>query len=489
MDIKCEKNQESHLRTDPRIQRHIRVDDWNGPNDPDNPRNFPLATRLWGQVSVTCLAFASAFAGSIYAPASDEIMRVFNCSYEVSVLPLALYNLGMAFGPLLGAPLSETYGRKAVFIITTPISMAFMVGAGAASNLRDIIICRFFAAILASPNISNASATILDYTPEIYRGVYLGVYYSIPSVAPTLGPLAGGFVLQTRSWRWTQWVAIFVSVATYIPVLFTKETYKGVILKRRARRLGLSDDSSQKSSFQKTLRYFFVTLIQRPLHMLFTEPIVTLVSSYNGVIFGLLYAYVVSIPWTLERYYEFDSSGQSLSYLGVSLGSLLACIPFSFIDIFYYQRRLHAWKSTPNSSERFPPENRLLSAMVASPFLPACLFIAGWTAEYKVHWIVPIFFQGMTMLACLLVYAGVNLFMLDSYGPLYGASASGAMMFSRYLMSFIFPLFALQMFELLDVGWATSLLAFLMLLMAPIPWAFWVYGERLRIRSRYESSS
>lgn len=487
MDIKCE-NQESQPRIDPQIQHYTRADDWNGPNDPENPRNFPVATRVWGQVSVTCLAFASAFAGSIYAPASDEIMRVFNCTYEVSVLPLALYNLGMAFGPLAGAPLSETYGRKAVFLITTPISMAFMVGAGAANNLRDIIICRFLAATLASPNISNASATILDYTPERYRGVYLGIYYSIPSVAATLGPLAGGFVLQTRSWRWTQWVAIFVSVATYIPVLFTKETYKGVIIKRRARRLGLHDNASQKSSFQKTLRYFFVTLIQRPLHMLFTEPIVTLVSSYNAVIFGILYAYVVSIPWAFEEYYGFGSSGQSLSYLGMSLGSLLACIPFSFIDIFYYQRRLHAWKST-NLSERFPPENRLISAMIASPFLPACLFIAGWTAEYKVHWIVPMIFQGMTMSACLLVYAGVNLFMLDSYGPLYGASASGAMMFSRYIMSFAFPLFALQMFKRLNVGWATSLLAFLMLLMAPIPWAFWIYGARLRRRSRYETSS
>ncbi|KAJ6024722.1 major facilitator superfamily domain-containing protein [Penicillium herquei] len=476
MEIKCEGNQESHPRTDPQIQRHIRVDDWNGPKDPENPRNFPLATRVWGEVSVTCLAFASAFAGSIYAPASDEIKRVFNCSYEASILPLALYNIGMAFGPLAGAPLSEAYGRKAVFLITTPISMTLIVGAGAASNLRDIIICRFFAAILASPNISNASATILDYTPEVYRGVYLAIYYSITSVAATFGPL-------------TQWVAIFFFVATYIPVLLTKETYKGVIIKRRARRLGRSDDSSQKSSFQKTLRYFFVTLIQRPLHMLFTEPIVTLVSSYKSVIFGLLYAYVVSIPWTFERYYGFDSSGQSISYLGVSLGSLLACIPFYFINIFYYQRRLHAWKSTHNSSERFPPEHRLLSAMIASPFLPACLFIAGWTAEYKVHWIVPIIFQGTKMSACLLVYAGVNLFMLDSYGPLYAASASGAMMFRRYLMGFAFPLFALKMFERLDLGWATSLLASLMLLMAPIPWAFWVYGERLRRRSRYETSS
>ncbi|KAE8154539.1 hypothetical protein BDV25DRAFT_147439 [Aspergillus avenaceus] len=42
------------------------------------------------------------------------------------------------------------------------------------------------------------------------------------------------------------------------------------------------------------------------------------------------------------------------------------------------------------------------------------------------------------MMASLLVYAGANLFMLDAYGPLYGASASGATMLSRYIMSFAF---------------------------------------------------
>jgi putative flippase GtrA len=110
--------------------------------------------------------------------------------------------------------------------------------------------------------------------------------------------------------------------------------------------------------------------------MLFTEPIVTLVSCYNGLIFGLIYAYVVSSPWTFKTYYNLGKSAQSLSYLGVSLGSLTACIPFSFIDIFFYQRRLRSWKQT-HGSERMLPENRLISAMAASLLLPVSLVVAG----------------------------------------------------------------------------------------------------------------
>lgn len=80
---------------------------------------------------------------------------------------------------------------------------------------------------------------------------------------------------------------------------------------------------------------------------------------------------------------------------------------------------------------------------------PVSLLIAGWTAQYRAHWIIPILFQGLTMLSSLLVYAGANLFMLDAYGPLYGASASAVMMLSRYVLSAAFPMFALRMFQAL----------------------------------------
>jgi MFS transporter, DHA1 family, multidrug resistance protein len=239
----------------------------------------------------------------------------------------------------------------------------------------------------------------------------------------------------------------------------------------------------------RTIRHFFTVLILRPFHMLCTEPIVTLVSLYNGFNFGLLYSFVVSVPWIFEHYYGFDQASRSLSYLGITLGTLIACVPFVMIDIFYYQRRLTRWQSTHDRNEPMNPEHRLISALAGSIILPTSLLIAGWTANFHVHWMVPIFFQGVTMMASLLIYAGVNLFMLDAYGPLYGASAASAMMFSRYILSFAFPLFSLRVFQVLGVGWATTILACCTILMAPIPLLFFIYGKKIRARSRYESSS
>lgn len=464
------------------------VSEWTGPNDPDNPRNFSRAWRFLITASVTLLAFIATTAGAIYAPAQEAVESEFNCSETVAILPLSMYNWGLAFGPLVGAPLSETYGRKAVFLYSTPIFIFFQLGGGFSKNIASLIVCRFFSGMFASPLISNASATILDLTSGSYRGVALGIYYSLPSFGAVLGPFIGGFTVANHDWRWTQWVAVILTAALYVPVCFMRETYKKVILQRRAIRLGLQDSSSQRTSPGRAFRYFVTVLIQRPLHMLFTEPIVTLISMYNAFILSLFYTFVVSVPWIFRTYYGFGATAETLSFLGLITGAVLVPVPMVLIDMRFYQKRLRQWQFNHTEEEQLPPENRLMSSLTGSFVLPASMFIVAWTAENRVHWAVPIFFQGVVMLSSMLVYAGATLYMLDAYGPLYGASASGALQLSRYMLSAAFPLFALRMFQSLGVGWALSLLGFITLAMAPIPWLFWYYGPQIRARSRYETS-
>jgi hypothetical protein len=51
-----------------------------------------------------------------------------------------------------------------------------------------------------------------------------------------------------------------------------------------------------------------------------------------------------------------------------------------------------------------------------------------------------------------------------------------------------FPLFGVQMYEKLGYQWASSLLAFLMVVMIPFPYLFFRYGKRIRRKSRYAKS-
>ena len=467
----------------------IHARDWNGPNDPGNPRNFTLVRRISSTFAVTFLAFVSTFAGSVYSPGIHAVAREFDVSEEIAILPLSLYTIGLALGPLLGGPLCETLGRKIVYLVTSPLFALFTLGAGFSHTITALVVCRFFAGLFAAPAVGNASATIIDYTAGRYRTVIMSFYFAIPIVGANCGPLVGGLVAQARGWRWTQWTVIFLLILVYIPIVFTKESYKKIILQKRAKALGVEGPREDELTPVQFAQRFVKTQLVRPIHMLFTEPIVTLVCSCNGLLFGLIYLFVVASPWIYQEYYSFNLTGQSLSFLGLTVGAILAPLPIMVLDHIIYQPRLKRFQQQNTQNAQFPAENRLVGALVCSFIQPAALFGFAWTSRPGVRWIVPMLFQSLSMMTSIVIYVSVQLFMMDTYGPLYGASAAGAAMFSRYGLSAAFPLFALQMYRSLGVGWATSILAFCTLAMAPIPWLFWRCADRLRDRTKYETSA
>ncbi|XMA17383.1 hypothetical protein WAI453_010174 [Rhynchosporium graminicola] len=87
----------------------------------------------------------------------------------------------------------------------------------------------------------------------------------------------------------------------------------------------------------------------------------------------------------------------------------------------------------------------------------------------------------------LLVFSGIFTFLVDAY-PLYAASSLAANSFARSSFAAAFPLFGIQMYHTLGDQWATSLLAFLTLAMAPFPYIFFVYGKRIRGTSRFATA-
>lgn len=105
----------------------------------------------------------------------------------MALLPLSLYNLGLAFGPVIGAPLSETFGRKVVYASTMPIFGLFILGSGFSNGIAPLSICRFLAGVFGSPGISFAAATISDFSAPASRALPMALYYSMPWIGSVLG--------------------------------------------------------------------------------------------------------------------------------------------------------------------------------------------------------------------------------------------------------------------------------------------------------------
>ena len=72
-------------------------------------------------------------------------MAKYSVTREVAILPLSLYVLGFTAGPIIAAPLSELYGRRAIYWSTLPILLVFTAMAGSANSVPLLIVMRFFA--------------------------------------------------------------------------------------------------------------------------------------------------------------------------------------------------------------------------------------------------------------------------------------------------------------------------------------------------------
>ncbi|KAJ4372912.1 hypothetical protein N0V83_003203 [Neocucurbitaria cava] len=249
-------------------QQSSSATDWDGPNDPDNPHNWPMSQRIYHAVTPALFGFAVTFGTSVYTPALADIMHDFQISRTIALLGLAIYTLGIGVGPMITAPLSEGHGRKLVYLISSPIFMLFTLGAGFSTSFASVCVCRFFAGLAGSPALAVGAGTNADLFPPRQRAMATSLFLMAPFLGPSLSPIVGGFVAQYRDWRWTQWSNLFITLVIFGIALPMKETYKPIILKKRAKRLGLHVKvESDGASIKRT----FILKFARPMHMLFTE--------------------------------------------------------------------------------------------------------------------------------------------------------------------------------------------------------------------------
>jgi MFS family permease len=128
---------------------------------------------------------------SIYASGTNEVAEHYGVSTTVSLLGISMYCLGLSFGPVLAAPLSETFGRSIVYLGSLPVAALFTVGCAVAQNIGTIIICRFLAGFFAAPALSIGGGSLADIFHPSSRGTAMSLFL----LAPFLGPAVGSYML------------------------------------------------------------------------------------------------------------------------------------------------------------------------------------------------------------------------------------------------------------------------------------------------------
>lgn len=470
-----------------RSRRDSKVVKWNGPDDPDNPKNWPNKKKWAATVTVSLFTFISPVSSSMVAPALSSIAADFNITDQVlSQLTLSIFVLAYAVGPLILGPLSEVYGRVIVLQLANLFFLVFNIGCAVSQTKVQMIVCRFFAGLGGSAPLAVGGGVLSDcFRPE-ERGKSIAIYSLAPLLGPAIGPIAGGFIAENTTWRWVFYsTSIADGVIQLMGLFFLRETYGPRLLKLRAKRLRkeTGDDSYQTEAElqKKTLSQVLRSALIRPFRLLLTQPIVQCLACYMAYIYGIMYLVLSTFPtlWTSPAYYNESIGIGGLNYISLGLGFWCGsqiCAPLN-------DRIYRALKARNNNIGR--PEFRVPLLGIAAILLPAGLFIYGWTAQTHCHWIAPNIGAFLFGTGTIVSFQCMQTYMVDTYTR-FAASALAAGAFLRSIAGFGFPLFAPYMYEALEYGWGNSVLAFIAVgIGIPAPIFLWRFGEVLRRKSTY----
>lgn len=294
-----------------------------------------------------------------------------------------------------------------------------------------------------------------------------------------VGPVWAGWVEQNASleWRWIQWIqAIFTGGAFVLILIFLKETRGSIILIRRAARMRKqTGDSRYRARAEEEQRASIPVLIRnsltRPLVFLITEPIVTSFSLWIAFVWGFMYMLLDSVG-LITRLHAFTPGQTGLVFLAICVAALIGNITNPIQEALY--RRNFATRG---------PEARLYLACVGALLFPIGCFIYGWTAYDHVSIAGPIVGIVVLMTGIYHIYLAVFNYLADSYLT-YASSALAAQSFARNVFGFAFPLFVEPMYKRLGYQWASSLAAFLGLVLGVVPFILFRWGSTIRARSK-----
>ncbi|KAG2135087.1 MFS polyamine transporter [Suillus clintonianus] len=468
----------------------VLIVDWDGPDDPQNPKNWSFKRKWAATIIISSFAFISPVSSSMIAPATNKMASDFGINDEVIVaLATSIFVLAFAMGPLFLGPLSEIYGRSRVLQLANLWYLIWNLVCGFAQSESQLLAFRFLAGLGGSAPIPIAGGFLGDCWRPDERGKAVAIASLAPLLGPVVGPITGAWIAERSTWRWVFWSTSIVDAAVQIiGVFLLQETYAPLLLERKAEQIRRSMDAEKvpyreiRTVFEgqdRSWQTIMAKSLSRPFALFAHEPIVQLLGVYMAYLYGLLYLFLTTIPSIFRGVYQQPVGIAGLHYIALGIGLTGASqLNAKTMDKIY----VHLKSKNGGVAK---PEFRLPAMVPGSVLLPIGCLIVGWTSEAHTHWIASDIGIALVGAGIILNFQCIQTYIVDCF-TLHAASALAAVSCLRSLAGFGFPLFAPALYTTFGFGKGNTILAIVAIVIGcPAPWIFWYYGERIRNSSRH----
>ena len=257
-------------------------------------------------------------------PIANEVVRDLEGHKDKSatVIFVTIWELGEAAGPLFIAPLSELYGRWPLYNACNLLLIVGIVMTALSQDIEMLIFARFVSGCAVASNVLNP-AVVGDIWPSQSRGKAMSAVMLAPLLGGAVGPTVAGALAKKTGWREVMWLACGIAgVCELVYLAFFRETYKVVILRKRAARLREETsnhllrtdfDEGNTGKLRTTLN-----AMARPIIVISGSFVLQILSLWGALIFSFFYIMSTTLPDFLADVYGFDEAERGVAFLSFS---------------------------------------------------------------------------------------------------------------------------------------------------------------------------
>ncbi|KAJ9625747.1 hypothetical protein H2203_004509 [Taxawa tesnikishii (nom. ined.)] len=482
--------QRSKTRTDEPPESDIEIVDWDGPDDPKNPFNWPTRKKWILTITVLLGTFTVLINGTIITVAWEDINHEFGISdahFPNSFWPVTSWTIGGGIFMMILLPVLEDFGMRLGYLISYFLFIIFLIPQALANSFATLIVVRFFAGGCVSLIANITCSTICDvWVGDRGRTVPMSLYITAYLAGSSISPVIGGAIHKNlASWRWILWIQL-IWTGIFFPIFFFlfRETRASILLRRKAahiRRKTGRKAYTRDELDAPPLTSVLLESVKRPIYMLCTEYVVFSFTLWSAFSVGMVYLFTQSVEQVFTALYGWDSSSAGYVQGAVVIGQLVGW-PFQILGSKLYFASASRNTETPGMPI---PEARLyMSILGGFVGMTGGMFVYGWASYPWLPWIAPTMGLGMVGFGIELVVCGIADYVTDCYSK-YAASAVAAVACGENVFAGFLPFAAASMYSTLGFQWASSLLGFLALLLAMAPVLLLFKGRAIRARSPF----
>lgn len=202
----------------------------------------PIPLKL--TILLACIFALSPLAIDTYLPAVTLIADDLNAQAELVSMTVSLYVMGLAFGQLIGGPLSDKYGRRRLMLIGLLIFSFASCLLITAHNIELLWLYRLIQALGGGISAVCVPAIIRDHVSGAQAAKLLSFIALLMMLAPAIAPSIGAGILHLTDWHG---IFIFLAIFSAMTAIATK-----LILKKPRKD---KTKSLQKMSFKQILSH------------------------------------------------------------------------------------------------------------------------------------------------------------------------------------------------------------------------------------------